>query len=188
MCLLQVHNPARPDVLPHLARAVALQPHSLLPGAKQCAHLPPLLAFNLGLAYQLAPFIHSSPSAASGSQPQLSQTSLQGCSVALQPWRSPDAAGLTIAEPQLAESVTIASVRVPSDDLLQLSGDGRHADDQDGRDDGGGHAQHADQAGSHRTSPQQEAHQEGEMEAAAADALVEALRSYLAQMPRWGSC
>ena len=181
----QVHNPARPDVLPHLARATALQPHSLLPGARQCVHLPPLLAFNLGLSYQLAPFIHSSPSAASGNELQASAVSLQGCSVALQPWRSPwDHAGTTAAKPQLAELVTLACVRVPSDDLLQLSGDGRHADDQDGSDDGAGRAQHAEQAGAHKGSPQREAEQEGEMQAAAADAIVEALRSYLAQMPR----
>ena len=191
ICTMQITNPARPSNKAHLARAVALQPQSLLPGSivngtagSPCAHLPPLLAYNLGLSYQLAAFIQSSPACSSAAGAPASQTgllSLASSSIVLEPWRSGKgaqgraASATTTALPQHATSICIASIRVPAEDLLQ------HSHAEQGQDDAGSAGNAAGQA-----PPKQEAHSEGEIEDdAAADDLVEALQGYFAEMPRY---
>lgn len=191
--MLQVSNPARPDTIPHLATVTALQPQSLLPGspaacstdALPCALLPPLLAFNLGLGYHLAPLLSCADSTALLHVQQTGLLSLQRCTIALKALSSKGSArnAASGSAAQHATSVCIASVRVPCEDLLLLSGS--HPKGEEG--------ERAHEAG-HAGDPAlggAAARQEAQMEAndggdeAAGDHLVEALQDYFAKMPRW---
>ena len=200
-------NPARPDIVPHLARVVVLQPHSLLPGgpasgadptcehpASQLgAHLPPLLAYNIGLSYQLAPFLHSG-AYGSEARPSLhgmqpGPVSLLGSSIVLQPWREEEPHAGTAARkrssgPQVARAISIASVRMPSEGLLQ-DHDDDEAPDVEGAS-GSSRGRHAERAGQGRDGGKSEKDeaQEGDADSAAADHLVEALKAYFGTMPR----
>jgi hypothetical protein len=189
----QVSNPARPDVVPHLATVTALQPQSLLPGSPAacsadglpCGLLPPLLAYNLGLSYHLAPLISPADSTPLLRPQQPGLVSLQQCEVVLKPFSSKGSAGSAAlaSAAQHATSVCIASVRVPCEDLLLTSSS--HAKEGEGAT--AHEAGHAGDMVRGGAPAEQEAHREGDDEGAeaAGDHLVEALQDYFARMPRW---
>jgi hypothetical protein len=119
----QVSNPDRPDIVPHLANVLAQRSHhgtdqeSIADGGG-VAHVTPLLAFNLGLEYELAPFLGSdkAKSLPSGSPPSLPlESSPVGC-VMIQKLAGCSATGAHGAADgtEVARAVSLAKIRRPS--------------------------------------------------------------------------
>lgn len=144
---MQVCNPSRPDIPPHLATAVAGNHHEKSENsdanatakrrqdngsAHTSAQLSPLLAFNLGLDHHLAPFLDVSESntASSSSSTQQSPASLPAPSRTIVVQRkavSPQEGLSGQRNETIAKALWLAKVRNP---MIAIIGDSQHSQEQ----------------------------------------------------------